>query len=368
MRFGLFFFAASAEGAESYDGLLSAVRQVDEALGFVSFPERHFSDFGGQFPNPALLGAATAAITKHVQIRAGSLVSPLHHVLRVVEDWSVVDRLSAGRVAISFGSGWHANDFVLMPGAYQHRRELMVEQIRTIQKLWLEGSGTFLNGLGQPVHISLKPRPIQHELPVWVTTSGNPATFALAGTLGANVLTHLENQDLQTLGDNIRAYRAQRALAGHNASAGLVTLMVHTFVNSSAPLVSNAIAALHHYILKSIDLETTSVLVSGEMSGGKKAPTSVFEHTALRDALALRATAKYSGDLGLIGSVDTCSTRAGAFAAVGVDELACLVDFVPTPLMLEGIPALLELVNRLSPTRAAERANSFLAEFMRPLK
>ena len=40
---------------------------------------------------------------------------PLHNPIRVAEDWAVVDNLSGGRVGLSFASGWHVNDFALMP-------------------------------------------------------------------------------------------------------------------------------------------------------------------------------------------------------------------------------------------------------------
>jgi len=42
-------------------------------------PERHFHAFGGPYPNPSVTGAAVAAITSNLDIRAGSCVLPLHH-------------------------------------------------------------------------------------------------------------------------------------------------------------------------------------------------------------------------------------------------------------------------------------------------
>ena len=58
--------------------------------------------FGGLYPNPSVAGAALAAITERVDIRAGSCVLPLHDPIRVAEEWSLVDNLSNGRVGISF--------------------------------------------------------------------------------------------------------------------------------------------------------------------------------------------------------------------------------------------------------------------------
>ena len=108
MDFGIMFFSSGDRpaGQQPYRLLTEVARRAD-AAGFTSLwtPERHFGEFGGLFPNPAVTSAALATITEHIQLRAGSLISPLHHVVRIAEEWSVVDNLSGGRAAISFGAG-----------------------------------------------------------------------------------------------------------------------------------------------------------------------------------------------------------------------------------------------------------------------
>ena len=100
------FFSGTSHGCgpDRYSLLKRAARLADER-GFCAVwtPERHFHEFGGLFPNPSVTGAALAMITDQIQIRAGSLISPLHDPVRVAEDWALVDNLSQGRVAISFG-------------------------------------------------------------------------------------------------------------------------------------------------------------------------------------------------------------------------------------------------------------------------
>jgi alkanesulfonate monooxygenase SsuD/methylene tetrahydromethanopterin reductase-like flavin-dependent oxidoreductase (luciferase family) len=77
-----------------------------------------------------------AAVTDHIEIRAGSVVLPLHNPLRVAEEWSVVDNLSHGRTAISFASGWHPDDFVLAPEQYKKRKEILLRDIDVVRRLW----------------------------------------------------------------------------------------------------------------------------------------------------------------------------------------------------------------------------------------
>src|SRR5262249_23660124 len=105
MDFSLFYFA-SAGGGESCDKykLLIEGAKFADTHGFAAVwtPERHFHAFGGLYPNPSVTSAAIATVTENVQIRAGSVVLPLHDPLRVAEEWAVVDNLSHGRVAVSF--------------------------------------------------------------------------------------------------------------------------------------------------------------------------------------------------------------------------------------------------------------------------
>lgn len=118
MEFSLFYFSGdgSTTHNDKYRLLIEGATFADRH-GFTAIwtPERHFHDFGGLYPNPALMGVAIAMITQQIQIRAGSVVLPLQHPLRVAEEWAVVDNLSNGRTGIAVASGWHPNDFVLYP-------------------------------------------------------------------------------------------------------------------------------------------------------------------------------------------------------------------------------------------------------------
>ncbi|MFD0574449.1 LLM class flavin-dependent oxidoreductase [Kitasatospora gansuensis] len=96
--FSLLYFGSDAEASseDRYRLLLDGAKFADRN-GFTAVwtPERHFHQFGGLYPNPSVMAAAVAAVTERVQVRAGSVVLPLHDPLRVAEEWSVVDNISA---------------------------------------------------------------------------------------------------------------------------------------------------------------------------------------------------------------------------------------------------------------------------------
>ena len=101
-----------------------------------------------------------AAITQRVQIRAGSVVLPLHDPVRVAEEWAVIDNLSGGRVGISFATGWHANDFVLAPEHYTDRKKVMIEKIETVRQLWRGEAVALYGPRGSEVEVRIYPQPI----------------------------------------------------------------------------------------------------------------------------------------------------------------------------------------------------------------
>ncbi|WP_225888940.1 non-ribosomal peptide synthase/polyketide synthase [Myxococcus xanthus] len=338
LGFSLFYFAADegAPGAERYRLLLEGARFADRH-GFqaVWTPERHLHAFGGLYPNPSVTSAAIAAITERVAIRAGSVVLPLHHPVRVAEEWSLVDNLSKGRVGISVAPGWHADDFVLAPERYAERRELARRDLDTLRRLWRGESLSFPNGAGTPIDVRIRPSPVQRELPVWLTAAGNPDTFREAGRLGAGVLTHLLGQRWEELESRIALYREAWREAGHEGE-GHVTLMLHTFVGHDVERVRETVEApLRRYLSNSADL----MRGLGRTLGVDLDPASVRPEDM--DALVGRAFGRFFEGAGLFGTPRTCREQVARIEALGVDEVACLIDFgVDTDAVLASLPAL----------------------------
>ncbi len=342
--FSLFFFSSYRnDAADKYRLLREAVKYADEE-GFRAAwtPERHFHEFGGLYPNPSLTSAALAMITRQIELRSGSVVSPLHDPVRIAEEWSVVDNLSGGRAGISFASGWNPNDFALAPANFADRQRLLFEQIETVRKLWRGESIRRPNGLGRETDLRIFPTPVQPELPVWVTSGGNAETFRSAGAAGANLITHFLGQDISTLAENIRLYRATRVLHGHGA-AGKVAVMLHTYVGDS----TDAVEALVEKPFVAY-LESSVGLLRLLDEEGATTPDAVSEEDKAK--ILRSAFLRYYKTGSLIGTKSTCSRMVQQLSAIGVDEIACLVDFgVEEEKVLEGLRRLKELKDLFSP-------------------
>ncbi|MGB7925138.1 MAG: MupA/Atu3671 family FMN-dependent luciferase-like monooxygenase, partial [Pyrinomonadaceae bacterium] len=353
LDFSLFYFASadSAGVKDKYKLLMESAKYADQhGFSAVWTPERHFHSFGGLYPNPSVTSAAIAAVTERIQIRAGSVVLPLQNPLRVAEEWSVVDNLSQGRVGISFASGWHADDFVLAPDNYAQRKEIMFRDVKTVHKLWRGEALTLKGGRGNEVAVRIFPQPFQDELPTWVTAAGNVETFNMAGELGANLLTHLLGQSIEELAEKIAAYRAARQRAGHRG-IGYVTLMLHTFIGEDLEEVREKVRVpFCNYLRTSLDLvRALARNVGREVDDMKEDDVQ---------ALLDHAFERYFETSGLMGTPEVCLQMVERLKAIGVSEVACLIDFgMDTDSVLGGLRFLnlvREQSNRMRPEHEAD--------------
>lgn len=337
MKLSLFYFAhdsALPGQAGRYELLIQGAELADKAgLAAVWTPERHFDPFGGAYPNPSVLGAALAVRTQRIGIRAGSVVAPLHHPVRIAEEWSVVDNLSNGRVGIAFASGWNAVDFALQPEKYAERRTAVRDTAEQVRRLWRGENLSTVDGLGRSVEVRTYPRAIQPELPIWVTSGGSVDTFRAAARMRAGLLTHLLGQSLEELAGKIAEYR-RTAQQTHPGWSGHVVLMLHTLLGDDLEQVRELVRGpFTNYLKSSANLTAKSFL-------GKEVDLAEM-NAADMDYLAARAFDRYFEVGGLFGSLERAAELLPQISALGVDEIGCLVDFgVESRAVLAGIEKL----------------------------
>lgn len=339
LDFSLFYFASTGkESAGNLYGLLLDGAKFADANGFsaVWTPERHFSPFGGVYPNPAVTGAAVAAVTSRVQVRAGSCVLPLNDPLKVAEDWSVIDNLSNGRVGLAFAAGWNPNDFALQPDNFAQRHEVTWAGIDTFKRFWQGEAVSRRNGVGEQTAVRLYPAPRQALPPIWITASGSSETFRKAGELGANVLTHLLGQTVGELAEKIALYRRAWSEAGHQGE-GQVSLMLHTYIaDSDDEAMAVVRQPFKEYLATSLALVNS---LRTEMAGQYAAGAALDADTVLDYAFN-----RYFKTAALFGSPARCAELIAQLEQAGVTELACLIDFGVAPeLVMRSLPRLAAL-------------------------
>ncbi|MFD5778923.1 amino acid adenylation domain-containing protein [Streptomyces sp. NPDC126933] len=350
--FSLYFFGDYPEtGTPDTYGLIMKAAEFADRHGFHAlwFPERHFDSFGAPFPNPSVLAAALAARTSRVRLHAGSVVLPLHHPVRVAEEWSVVDNLSGGRVGLCFASGWHAKDFALAPEIFGAHREAMYERLETVRTLWSGRPLTMAAGDGNPVEIRLQPRPVQDMPPLYVAVVGNPDSYRRAAAEGLGIVTNLMSQSVEQLAENIALYRRTRAEHGHDPAAGRVVVLAHTYLGADAETArAEAYQPFVSYLRSSLalfDQVTNSLGFEVDL-----------ENTPQEDVdfLLSRAYESYCASRALIGDAESVAGTLRQLIQAGADEIACFVDFgIPADKVLAALPAIDALRARTQQASAA---------------
>jgi amino acid adenylation domain-containing protein len=229
IRFSLAFSGQYAAGlwTRQYDLLFDIARFADRhGFNALWIPERHFCSSEGLSPNPSVLAAALARETERIALRAGSVLLPLHHPVRVAEEWALVDNLSGGRVGLAFAAVQHGDDFALAPETRGHHRDLMLERAATVRRLWKGEKVRLRDGAGTEVDLGIFPLPSRRDLPMWIRAVNDPETCRLAGEMGAGLLTDLTGQTLEELTANLTVYREALARAGHPPETGHAALLL----------------------------------------------------------------------------------------------------------------------------------------------
>jgi natural product biosynthesis luciferase-like monooxygenase protein len=374
MDFSLFYWGNDdGVGRDRYGMLLDGARFADEN-GFCAVwtPERHFHAFGGLYPNPSVTGAAVAAVTRNIGVRAGSCVAPLHHPARIAEEWAVIDNLTNGRAGLAMASGWQPDDFVLRPeNSPPNNKQALFDAIEDVRKLWRGEEIQCAKADGNTVARLTQPRPVSKELPVWVTTAGNPDTWKQAGEIGAHVLTHLLGQTIEEVGEKIRIYHEALRAAGRDPKDFTVTLMLHTFLAADRETAREiAREPMKTYLRSAADLikqyawAFPAFRKPQGVDSARQLDLGSLEKEEL-EAILDFAFERYFERSGLFGTIEDAMDRVAEVRAIGVTEIACLIDYgIERRTVLDALKPLAQVV-KLANAGAAEADYSIAASIAR---
>jgi alkanesulfonate monooxygenase SsuD/methylene tetrahydromethanopterin reductase-like flavin-dependent oxidoreductase (luciferase family) len=161
-----------------------------EAMGFNSawVPEHHLGLFG-VLPSPWMLLAQVAARTSRLKLGPATVVLPLNHPLRQVEECNLLDQLSSGRAIFSAGRGYDQREYAAFGADFADSRDVFDEQMAYTMAAWRSDPFTFEGKyLSTPGPLSVVPQPVQRPHPeVYVACFSRPSV-ELAANLGINTI------------------------------------------------------------------------------------------------------------------------------------------------------------------------------------
>src|SRR5712675_166038 len=160
-----------------------------DALGMHSawIGERHFSTLG-VLSCPDLVLAHVAARTKKIRLAPAVSVLPLHHPIRVAEQWATLDLLSGGRVDFAAGRGYDRREYAPFHVSFEDNQSIFEEGLGIVRRLWASDAPISHQGKHyQFDDVAITPKPVQRPIPAYVAAFSRPS-IELAGRLGCNLI------------------------------------------------------------------------------------------------------------------------------------------------------------------------------------
>jgi alkanesulfonate monooxygenase SsuD/methylene tetrahydromethanopterin reductase-like flavin-dependent oxidoreductase (luciferase family) len=160
-----------------------------EAVGLNSawIGEHHFSTLG-VLSCPDLVLAQVAARTSKIRLAPAVTVLPLHHPIRVAEQWASLDLLSGGRVDFAAGRGYDRREYAPFRVSFEDNQGIFAEGMEIVRRLWESDRPISHAGAHYAFdEVAITPQPLQRPIPAYVA-SFSPPSIELAGRLGCGLI------------------------------------------------------------------------------------------------------------------------------------------------------------------------------------
>ena len=190
--------------------------------------EHHFSSLGVNSA-PELLLTHVAARTSRIRLAPAITVLPLHHPIRVAEQWATLDLLSGGRVDFATGRGYDRREYEPFEVDFDNNAEIFAEGVEIVARLW--ASEAPLSHRGKHYNFAdawVTPRPLQRPMPLYIASFSRPS-IELAAKWGSGlvVAAGAANSVHGGLAEVARIYRECCAAQGRAPGRLITSYFVH---------------------------------------------------------------------------------------------------------------------------------------------
>jgi alkanesulfonate monooxygenase SsuD/methylene tetrahydromethanopterin reductase-like flavin-dependent oxidoreductase (luciferase family) len=169
------------------DILAEAIYAEEVGLHSAWIGEHHFSTLG-VLSCPDLVLANVAARTRRIRLAPAVSVLPLHHPIRVAEQWATLDLLSGGRVDFAAGRGYDRREYLPFRVSFADNQAIFEEGMDVVRRLWSSDSPISHHGKHyQFDDVAITPKPVQRPIPAYVASFSQPS-IELAGGLGCGLI------------------------------------------------------------------------------------------------------------------------------------------------------------------------------------
>jgi alkanesulfonate monooxygenase SsuD/methylene tetrahydromethanopterin reductase-like flavin-dependent oxidoreductase (luciferase family) len=196
--------------------------------------EHHFSTLGVN-SCPELVLTFLAAQTKKIRLAPAVTVLPLHHPIRVAEQWATLDHLSKGRVDFATGRGYDRREYGPFGANFDDNASVFAEGLEIVQRLWARDEHMSWRGKHYQFNdVWITPRPVQTPIPTYVASFSKPSIeLAARLQLGLVVAAGAAANMHGSLARTAEIYRDACASLDHAPGRLITSYFIH-FADSSA--------------------------------------------------------------------------------------------------------------------------------------
>jgi len=114
-------------------------------------------------------------------------VLPLHHPIRVAEQWATLDLLSGGRVDFACGRGYDKREYLPFHVSFEDNQGIFEEGLELVRRLWQAEDRISHHGKYYSFDdVRITPKPVQRPIPAYVGSFSKPS-IELAARLGCGL-------------------------------------------------------------------------------------------------------------------------------------------------------------------------------------
>jgi alkanesulfonate monooxygenase SsuD/methylene tetrahydromethanopterin reductase-like flavin-dependent oxidoreductase (luciferase family) len=194
MEFGYFtlsdnHYENNTRSANQFVADITAEALYAEELGMHSawIGEHHFNSLG-VLSCPDLVLSYIAARTSRIRLAPAVTVLPLHHPIRVAEQWATLDLLSNGRVDFAVGRGYDSREYAPFNVSFADNQGIFEEGLELVRELWQAEGRISHHGKHYSFDdVRITPKPVQRPIPTYVGSFSKPS-IELAARLGCSLI------------------------------------------------------------------------------------------------------------------------------------------------------------------------------------
>lgn len=285
-----------------------------EELGMHSawIGEHHFNSLG-VLSCPDLVLAYIAARTENIRLAPAVTVLPIHHPIRVAEQWASLDLLSGGRVDFATGRGYDRREYSPFHVKFEENTAIFEEGLEVVQKLWAaDGRITHKGKYYDFVDVRITPQAVQKPLPTYVGSFSQPSIDMAArldcGLIVAPFAAAMSFGGLQQVADN---FKETAAKMGKKSGRMMCSYFIH-FADTEEQQLKQRQSMIRYY---------KECVIPAVPNDPKNTPPSYKYFNAMVDKLGQIKPEDIRENSVLIGSSQEIMDTLKKVEAAGIEEV-----------------------------------------------